>query len=335
MLVLTDGSWDHASSRTRAILYFKYFRDSLKFRVRWIPRVPGNKDGTLYKWTLFPVKKRLLYLRLWYTIAFYSFRIVYIQRMFLNESILKKLKHKGTKIVFDFDDSIYHSLAGEDAKNRTRTIRMLTAADQIIVASPELESFCRMNGFNNVNLIPTPVETERFRPFQHQGTHRQVVIGWIGSPSTTRHLKIIQPALKSVCKASGARLLLLGAQANFSLEGVPIEHLPWSYDDEPMLLSKMDIGIMPLDDSILYAKGKGGYKLFQYMAAGLPVVASPLGFNSEIVVHGQNGYLATTNETWEKYLANLIEHPEERERMGSIGRAMAEISIAGIVVQHY
>jgi glycosyltransferase involved in cell wall biosynthesis len=201
---------------------------------------------------------------------------------------------------------------------------MLTAADQIIVASPELESFCRLNGFDQVTLIPTPVETERFIPVEHRGTNRPIVIGWIGSASNTRHLNIIQPALKSICAAYGARLLLVGAPANFSLPGVPAEHQLWSYETEPILLSQMDIGIMPLDESILYAKGKGGYKLFQYMAAGLPVIASPLGINSDIVEHGQNGFLASNYVEWEKYLTILIEQEEERERLGSNGRKLTE-----------
>ena len=86
----------------------------------------------------------------------------------------------------------------------------------------------------------------------------------------------------------------------------------------------MDIGIMPVPDEI-WALGKSGYKLIQYMACGLPVVASPIGVNRQIVRHGETGFQAATPEEWSISLRRLLDEPDLRARMGSAGRRLAEV----------
>ena len=235
--------------------------------------------------------------------------------------MLNILKKNNSKIIFDFDDAIYLNFLRQKS-NFTNTQLMLKASGWLTVSSKILADFCNNQGFFNVTVINTPVETNRIFISQLRNT-TSIVIGWIGSPFTSPYLKIIEPALQKISNHFNIKLLLIGCQKQFTIDGVSIEKHIWQYEKEPEILLKMDIGIMPLpsDD---YSKGKGGYKLFQYMAAGIPVIASPVGINSERVIHGQNGFLATTNEEWEKYLSFLIEHPEERKRMGRIGRKMAE-----------
>jgi glycosyltransferase involved in cell wall biosynthesis len=113
--------------------------------------------------------------------------------------------------------------------------------------------------------------------------------------------------------------MLVGANPTFKIESINMEVIPWNYDMEPELINQMDIGIMPLPDEE-YARGKGGYKLLQYMSAGIPVVASPIGINSEIVRHGQNGFLAKNKEEWIKFISILLEDAELRETLGESGR---------------
>jgi glycosyltransferase involved in cell wall biosynthesis len=102
-----------------------------------------------------------------------------------------------------------------------------------------------------------------------------------------------------------------------------MESIAWSEQTEVQSIANFDIGIMPLLDEP-FARGKCGYKLIQYMACGLPVVASPVGVNSQIVEHGVNGFLADTPEQWEHALQTLLTDASLRQRMGQAGRAKVE-----------
>ena len=102
-----------------------------------------------------------------------------------------------------------------------------------------------------------------------------------------------------------------------------IKNHNWSLDTEVKLLQSFDIGIMPLfnDD---WSKGKGGYKLLQYMSLGIPSIASPVGINCELVQHGVNGYLAKDDKDWIEILSKLIENDLLRKKIGNQARIIAE-----------
>jgi glycosyltransferase involved in cell wall biosynthesis len=153
----------------------------------------------------------------------------------------------------------------------------------------------------------------------------QTVIGWIGSPATQKYLLDIRHALAQVCAEHNARLLLIGANAQMvdALAGIPVERVEWSEDTEAATIARMDIGIMPLIDGP-WERGKCGYKLIQYMASGLPVVASPVGVNVDIVRQGENGYLAADDAAWADALQRLVKDASLRQRMGSAGREQVE-----------
>ena len=99
--------------------------------------------------------------------------------------------------------------------------------------------------------------------------------------------------------------------------------IPWSVDSEADDIAACDIGIMPLVDSP-WERGKCGYKLIQYMACGLPVIASPVGANVEIVSEGSDGMLAANDEQWQSALLALAENAVLRREMGVRGRAKVE-----------
>jgi glycosyltransferase involved in cell wall biosynthesis len=81
----------------------------------------------------------------------------------------------------------------------------------------------------------------------------------------------------------------------------------------------MDIGIMPLPENE-FARAKGGYKLYLYMAGGIPCVASPVGINSSIIRNGENGFLASTEDEWVEALKTLLSDQQLRIKMGQCGR---------------
>ncbi|MCK4816159.1 glycosyltransferase family 4 protein, partial [bacterium] len=143
----------------------------------------------------------------------------------------------------------------------------------------------------------------------------KVVIGWIGSSSTTPYLSILFPVFRRLCRTHpNAYIKLIGATP-INIPDVRVKQVDWDLETEVEELQEFDIGIMPLPDNE-WTRGKGGYKLLQYMAVGIPCVASPVGINKELIRDGENGFLATTEEEWYEKLSLLIENPEIRKRMG-------------------
>jgi glycosyltransferase involved in cell wall biosynthesis len=150
-----------------------------------------------------------------------------------------------------------------------------------------------------------------------------VTIGWIGSPSTWPNVLPLLPLLTELARSHGVRVRVVGAgqaAARDRFDGLDL--VDWSEAGEVGDVQAMDIGIMPLADQP-FERGKSGYKLVQYLACGLPVVASPVGVNCEIV-REDVGFLATTEDEWRAALTTLIADAELRRRLGSAGRAKAE-----------
>ncbi len=149
-----------------------------------------------------------------------------------------------------------------------------------------------------------------------------MTIGWIGSPLTSSYLDLLRPALAALTARIPLRLLLIGA-APTALAGLPVERVAWSQDTEAAEIARCDVGVMPLPD-LPWERGKCGYKLIQFMACALPVVASPVGANRDIIVPGETGFLAARGADWVSMLSRLHHDPQLRRRMGEAGRRRAE-----------
>jgi glycosyltransferase involved in cell wall biosynthesis len=142
---------------------------------------------------------------------------------------------------------------------------------------------------------------------------------WIGSRATRKYLETIVPVLEQLAQQQpGLRLKII---ANFDLA---TEHLntlpvPWQENTEAVELASSHIGIAPMIEND-WTRGKCALKVLQYMAAGLPVVASPAGINRDVITDKVTGFLAATDEQWRQYLLQLIENPALREQLGAAGR---------------
>lgn len=150
----------------------------------------------------------------------------------------------------------------------------------------------------------------------------RVWVGWIGSPSTMKYLMGLMPVLEKLGEELEFGLLIVNGELRIKNEelggGFDIKHIVWTEEGEVEAIRKMDVGIMPLPDD-QWERGKCAYKLIQYMACSLPVVASPVGMNQEVVRHGENGFLARTDEEWIQPLKTLIQDAGLRKRMGEKG----------------
>lgn len=147
-----------------------------------------------------------------------------------------------------------------------------------------------------------------------------ITIGWSGSVTTIKHFEFALPFLRRIIEKYGKRIRIkVIGDASYRNEEFNIEGIGWNRKDEVKELSSFDIGIMPLPDDE-WANGKCGLKGLQYMALEIPTIMSPVGVNKEIIVNGENGFLAQETEEWVEKLSLLIDSEILRKSMGSKAR---------------
>ncbi|MBW1973710.1 MAG: glycosyltransferase family 4 protein [Deltaproteobacteria bacterium] len=264
--------------------------------------------------------------------------IIFIQRPLLSykSSFLERLfKRLNPNIIFDFDDAIYYSPNPKERKKREDALsKILSLSKSIIVGNNFLASRC--NGFKNIYVIPTGIDTKRFSP-KNKKKKENIIIGWTGTSSNFKHLLIVQDLLKELLKKRSDLIFQVIADKDFYFNDstIPVNNIRWDEKVEVEKLKNFDIGIMPLYEDE-WTKGKCGFKIIQYMAVSIPVVGSPVGVNKEIIEHGVNGFLAKKDEEWIKYLSYLIDNPEKRKVMGNMGRKKVEkeFSIKALIPQY-
>jgi glycosyltransferase involved in cell wall biosynthesis len=228
-------------------------------------------------------------------------------------------------IVYDLDDAFFEMYEAKPFL-RGKLEPLLRSACACCAGNAYLRDYAARHCRRSI-ILPTVVNTDVYKPNVASGA--VPVIGWIGSPSTWSFVKPLLPVLRSVVEAGKARVRIVGAGASASAHGSDgIDLIEWSEESEVADVQAMNIGIMPLPDN-RWAEGKSGYKLVQYMACGLPVVASPVGVNREIVTEGWNGFLPDSLSQWSNILGRLLADPSLRERLGNAGRerAVADYSL--------
>ena len=170
---------------------------------------------------------------------------------------------------------------------------------------------------NNLHYLPTVIDIENYVGEKKNKSAEAVTIVWIGSPTTGQYLNLVIPALQELAKKYPIRLKIIGA--SFEMEGVDVELIKWDAKTEFNELLSADIGIMPLKRTI-WENGKCGFKLIQYMACGLPVVATTAPANDEIVDDNVNGFIIYDSQQWYEKLEELVKNKSLREQFGKLGR---------------
>ena len=165
--------------------------------------------------------------------------------------------------------------------------------------------------------LPTVVDTARYLPqLARRGGH-VFTVGWIGSPSTARYLSELVAPLSTIGQEGSVRFIVIGGKAPF-VPNVSVIELEWDAEKELELINSFDVGVMPLPDDD-WTRGKCAFKLIQYMACAVPVIASPVGANVHVVRQGC-GLMASTRKEWEEALRNMRDQPNRRIEMGEVGR---------------
>lgn len=288
-----------ASTRYRALHYFDCLRQA-----GWTPEdCKVAKSLTSYLFALNQARKA---------------DIVVILRKPFKPFFRWLLRRVSKYLVFDHDDAIYVRDDGSaHPKILSQYQKMISLCDAVWAGNDELmktaEPFAK-----HQCLIQTTLECEKYI-LDEQKPRDSVDLVWIGGSSSRPWLENIMPALEQAAKViPNLRLKII---ADFTLQSQQLQVIPvqWSEENEGRELANAHIGIAPLPDTA-FTRGKCGLKSLQYMAAGLPVIASPVSVQTEIVQDGITGILADTDHDWLEAITLLAGNPQLRNKMGEAGQ---------------
>jgi glycosyltransferase involved in cell wall biosynthesis len=241
-------------------------------------------------------------------------------------------------MVLDLDDATYvsytsptYGIIGKSLKWFSKTDDLIRWATIVICGNRSIADYVSSKGARAC-LIPTVVDTDVFRPASRSvngdgpvpHSSGPPVLGWIGTHSTFPYLKSIFPALTELAKEHDFKLKIVGARvAEIAISGIEVENLPWSLTREVQDFQSLDVGLYPIDINLhdsKWAAGKSGFKAIQYMAVGVPYVATPIGASAEIGEVGVTHFFASTQEQWRDALMELIMNGDKRKEMGAAAR---------------
>ena len=231
-------------------------------------------------------------------------------------------------IIYDLDDAIYikdvspANRLAYSLKSSSKIPKIITMSNYIIVCNEYLEEYAKR--FNqNIKMIPTSVDTDKFTVKDYSVQNDKPIIGWIGSHTTSPYLTQLREVFQRLAKKYNFVLKIIGSNMQDYFPGVDVIYNDWSLERDIIEFQSLDIGIYPLPDNE-WVKGKTGFKTVQYMAVGVPCIVSRVGRNINIVKDGINGFLADFDEEWIGKISKLIEDVNLRKRVGLAGRKTVE-----------
>ncbi len=257
----------------------------------------------------------------------YDLVLVHRESAPLGPPLVERLLHSwGVPYVYDFDDAIF--LGSVHPVNRrwswlrrpARLARAVSGAKAVIAGNDYLAQWARQHN-DNVTVLATPVDTDRHRPRAGARPPGPFVVGWVGSSTTAPYLHLVDEPL---ARLAGRRPMVVRVVGGiYAHEGVPVELRPYRLEREPDDVASFDVGILPEPDDP-WTRGKGAFKALLYMSAALPVVASRVGVNAQVVRDGESGYCVDDADGWVEALGRLADDPVLRERLGRSGRERVE-----------
>jgi glycosyltransferase involved in cell wall biosynthesis len=320
-----------SSSRMRGLQYIPWFErmgikctvSSLFDDIQLADRYRKNRYSLASLMKAYSQRVNMLFQR-------HRFELVWIEKEALPwlPARFERWLLRGVPYVLDYDDAVFHNydLHSSAVVRRflgKRIDHLMAGARLVATGNAYLAQRAKEAGAPWVEIVPTVIDLDRYslKPASSSIADPLRIV-WIGSPSTTRYLDLLREPLAVLSRQFTFLLRVIGADA-FSIPGVDIEVVSWSEATEAASIQACDIGVMPLLDSP-WERGKCGYKLIQYMACGLPAVASSVGVNSEIVCTGENGFLADNDQAWMDALGKLLSNALLRQQMGAAGRKQVE-----------
>lgn len=256
--------------------------------------------------------------------------LVYREAAMIGPPLLERLlRRRRVPLVFDLDDPTFVPYSSpingvaSRLKHAGKAAALARMSDRVLAINESIGGFLRQHN-PRVEIVPIYADSDRYVPRPRAADH-PVRIGWIGSHTTVRNLGAVAPVLGRLQAETGCVLRVIGP-AGWEVSGLAAEYRTWSAAEEVELLSACDVGIVPLIPHP-WNPWKFYYKIVQYQALGLPVVAEDVPSNHELIRDGVNGFLVTGAAQWHDRLRRLVEDRELRRRMGAAAREF--------IVRHY
>jgi glycosyltransferase involved in cell wall biosynthesis len=224
----------------------------------------------------------------------------------------------------DYDDAIFHNYDMHPNKIirfllRDKIGNVMKYSAHVLAGNQYLATKAKASGAKKISILPTVIDVELYNSAIKNKSDK-LIIGWVGSPTTYKYVEKMIPLFNGLAQKYDFELQIVGAKNEPSTEGI-INYIPWKENTEVALISGFDIGIMPLENSP-WELGKCAYKIIQYMGCGVPVVASAVGMNNEVIQNGENGFLVTSEIEWIDKLERLIEDEKFRVSLGKSGKKL-------------
>ena len=356
ILYLTKYTRLAGSSRMRSYQYFPYLEKAgMQVTVKSFFDDAYLKDFYAGKKNISAILKSYVK-RLGVLFSVFSYDRVVIEKEifpFLPAWAEWMLKQLGIQYIVDYDDAIFHNY--DQSSNpiikkflANKIAKVMRFSGTVVAGNQYLADYATRSGAKNIEIIPTVIDLERY-PVKNSDSHlklppnvilsgvegragersasennQKFVVGWIGTKTTfEKHLLPCKDWIKALqIQDPNIRFHIVGITEDMDL-GKNVQYIRWTEDTEVAEILKMDIGLMPLQDS-KWEKGKCAYKLIQYAACGIPGVASDVGMNKEVCIDGETGFIATSNEEWKERILFFKNEIEERLRMGTNARKLVE-----------
>jgi len=230
----------------------------------------------------------------------------------------------GKKIIYDFDDAIWIENTSEEnifisgLKMHQKFFKICSWSYKVSCCNEYLATYARKQN-PQVYIIPTTIDTENWNPVTRTNNNHKLTLGWTGTHSTLPYLVSIKSVLERIIKKYPQIVIRIICNKRPGWNLPNLEFIPWNRTTEIEDLAGIEIGMMPLPSGP-WAQGKCGFKILQYFALGIPALASPVGVNTNLIRHGDNGYLCAGEEEWIENIDLLINSGELRDRIGKNGR---------------
>jgi glycosyltransferase involved in cell wall biosynthesis len=331
VLFLTRYPLEGASSRYRVHQYLpalealgvqctvQCFMDEPMYRLSFSPGRTLTKAGMTLRATL----RRLRTLLGWR-----GYDLIYMQRELLPFGppwVERWLHRRGAVMLFDYDDALFikkpsrYNPIATLLRSPSKTLDIFRLADCVVAGNDWLRDRAIAEGGQAVTL-EVAEDTQRIAMHAPHSNQSPLTLGWLGSKSTVKYLRLIEPVLQDLARAHPELRFEIVGGGEFQMDDVPWVHTEWSLEAELQALQRFDIGLMPLPQED-WANGKSGGKARTYMAAGVVPVCQDIGYNRQLIRPNKTGFLCTTAEQWRDTLERLIADASLRQRVAAAARA--------------